>query len=88
MEVQGNKCIEGQPVIAWKKHNGKNQRWSIEYDNNNGSDMQRKGKDKYYGLVINEPFYAWSKHYSKMTIDVIGGKNLGLRKFERNKKTQ
>jgi hypothetical protein len=88
LEVQGNKCQEGQSVIAWKKHNGKNQRWIIRYNENNGDDIQRKGKDGYFGLVINEPFYAWSKGASGMTIEVIGGRNLAVRKFERNKKSQ
>jgi uncharacterized UBP type Zn finger protein len=88
LEVQGNNCQEGQPVVAWKKHNGKNQRWVIKYGENNGSDIQRKGKDSYFGLVINEPFYAFSKASTRMTIEVLGGRNLGLRKFERNKKSQ
>lgn len=89
LTVEGNVCQEGQAVTAWKKYNGKNQKWIIKYGENNGSDIQRKGKDNYYGLVINEPFYAWAKGGSgKMTIEVVGGNNLGLRKFERNKKTQ
>jgi len=88
LEVQGNNCQEGQPVVAWKKHNGKNQRWIIKYGENNGDDIQRKGKDSYFGLVINEPFYAFSKANTRMTIEVLGGRNLGLRKFERNKKSQ
>jgi hypothetical protein len=86
--VQANKCQEGQPVIAWKSHNGKNQRWIIKYNENNGSDIQRKGKDGYFGLIINEPFYAFSKASSKMTIEVIGGKNLAVKNFERNKQSQ
>lgn len=61
----------------------------MRYGENNGSDQQRKGKDNYFGLTINEPFYAFSKSgSSKMTIEVIGGRNLGLKKFERNKQTQ
>lgn len=88
MEVQANQCREGQNVIAWKKHNGKNQRWIIKYNENNGSDIQRTGKDSYYGLIINEPFYAFSKANSQLTIEVIGGKNLSVKKFERNKQSQ
>jgi hypothetical protein len=88
LEVQGNNCQEGQPVIAWKKHNGKNQRWIIRYGENNGSDQQRKGKDSYFGLLINQPFYAFNKGESKSVIEVIGGRNLALRKFERNKLAQ
>jgi hypothetical protein len=88
LEVQGNKCQEGQPVVAWKKHNGKNQRWIIRYGENNGSDIQRKGKDSYFGLYINEPFYAWSKQEGGMTIEVVSGRNLALKKFERNKREQ
>jgi hypothetical protein len=88
LEVQGNNCQEGQNVIAWKKHNGKNQRWIIKYGENDGSDIQRKGRDGYYGLVIGEPFYAFSKANTKFTMEVLGGRNLGLRKFERNKQSQ
>jgi len=88
LEVQGNKCQEGQPVIAWKKHNGKNQRWIVRYGENNGSDQQKKGRDSYFGLEINEPFYAWSKQKGGYTIEVVGGRNLALRKFERNKQSQ
>jgi len=43
-------------VIAWKRHNGKNQRWTLKY---NDSDVQRKGKDSYFGLDIGRPFYAF-----------------------------
>jgi hypothetical protein len=61
LEIQGNRCTEGGPVIAWKKHNGKNQRWIIRYNENNGSDIQRKGKDSYFGFILDEPFYATPK---------------------------
>jgi len=89
LEVQGNKCQEGQPVVAWKKHNGKNQRWIIRYNENDGTDIQRKGKDSYFGLQINEPFYAFSKgENKKWTMEVVGGRNLALKRFERNKETQ
>jgi hypothetical protein len=88
LEIQGNQCQEGQPVLAWKKHNGKNQRWLIKYEENNGSDLQKTGKDSYFGLYINEPFYAWSKANQSLTMEVIGGRNLGLRKFERGKESQ
>lgn len=73
---------------GWKKHNGKNQRWIVRYSENNGSDIQRKGKDNYFGFVINEPFYAFCKDSSQSVIDVVGGKNLSLKKFERNQQSQ
>jgi hypothetical protein len=88
LTIDGNKCQEGQPIVAWKKHNGKNQRWIVRYDENNGKDIQTKGKDNYFGFVINQPFYAFCKDSSKMAIDVIGGRNVALRKFERNKESQ
>jgi len=75
-------------VNGWKKHNGKNQRWIIKYGENTGSDMQRKGKDNYFGFVINEPFYAFCKDSAQSVIDVIGGKNLSLKKFVRNQQSQ
>lgn len=48
---------------------------------------QTKGKHSYYGWLINEPFYAFNKK-SGNVIEVIGGKNLSERKFERNKELQ
>jgi hypothetical protein len=27
LDVSGGKDVEGQPVIVWAKHGGKNQRW-------------------------------------------------------------
>jgi hypothetical protein len=51
-------------------------------------DPQKKGKDKYYGLEINEPFYAFSKSDNKKAIEVIGGETLSLKPFERFKETQ
>jgi hypothetical protein len=88
LEVQGNNCQEGQAVNAWKKHNGKNQRWIIRYSENNGSDIQRKGKDNYFGFVINEPFYAFCKDQAKSVMEVVGGKNLALRAFKRGNQSQ
>lgn len=85
LEVEGNKCAEGTNVIAWKKHNGRNQRWIIKY---NDSDVQRSGKDSYFGLHIGRPFYAFSKCESKKVIEVVGGRNLALRQFIRNKDLQ
>jgi hypothetical protein len=54
-----NKCQEGQQVTTWKKHNGRNQRWTIIYGT--GMKVETKGKDSYFGLYINEPFYAFCK---------------------------
>jgi len=31
MDVSGGRDKEGQNVIVWKKHNGKNQKWNIIY---------------------------------------------------------
>jgi hypothetical protein len=72
-------------VIAWKRHNGRNQRWTIRY---NDSDVQRTGKDSYFGLIIGRPFYAFCKGLSNKVIEVVGGRNLALRDFVRNKDLQ
>lgn len=85
LEVGGNKCTEGGNVLAWKKHNGSNQRWIIKY---NDSDIQRKGKDSYYGLYIDRPFYIFSNGYKGKVAEVVGGRNLALRNFVRNKDMQ
>jgi len=85
LNVEGNKCTEGSNVIAWKKHNGKNQRWVLKY---NDSDVQRKGNDSYFGLTIDRPFYAFCKGLNNKVIEVVGGRNLALRDFSRNKDLQ
>jgi hypothetical protein len=87
LEIEGNRCKEGGSVIAWKKHNGKNQRWIVRYEENNGSDIQRKGKDSYFGFILDEPFYATPKCQGSQAIEVVNGRNLALNKFDRGKET-
>lgn len=60
MDVSGNRDVEGQNIITYKKHNGLNQRFVILY-----TDEKKKeptsGLDDDFGLYRNRPFYITSK---------------------------
>jgi hypothetical protein len=67
LDVHGGRDNQNQGVVQWPKHNGKNQKWRIEYFGGRGIKMIRKTKkvsysmNKYFGLYINRPFNIVSK---------------------------
>jgi hypothetical protein len=60
LDVYQGKDVEGQQVIAWKRHNGLNQRWRIVYVDK-ATKERSKGYDKEYGFYINRAFYFRSR---------------------------
>ena len=78
LDVSGNKDYEGQSVIVWKRHNGRNQRWSILYTDDAKPDA-KKGKNRRFNFYINRPFYIVSKLPMRRVIEVVGGRNLVIR---------
>jgi len=82
LEIQNNKDFEGANVIAWKMHNGNNQKWNVVY-----SDQEKKevtdGFDKYFGLWWNRPFYIYTDGpNTQKVIEVVGGRNLAIRQWK------
>lgn len=82
--VQGNKDVEGQPVVVWNRSNGSNQRFMIVYSDKETT-ITTKGRDSYFGLHVGRPFYIHSHGFKGKVVEVVGGRNLALRTFIRNK---
>lgn len=81
LEIQNNKDFEGANVIAWKRHNGNNQKWNVVYTDQDQK-IVTEGLDKYYGLYWNRPFYMFADTTnSGKVIEVTGGRNLNIRKW-------
>lgn len=78
LDVKGNRDVEGQDVVVWRKHNGLNQRWKILYLDNK-EEEQDKGWDKDYGLFRNRPFYIKSRMNKGRVIEVLNNKNIVIK---------
>jgi len=60
LTIKDNKDFEGAAVVAWKKHNGLNQRWNVVYSDK-ATGPKTGGLDGHFGLHINRPFVVLSK---------------------------
>lgn len=87
LTVEGNRDAEGANVITQKRTNGRNQKWQVLYSDKE-NDVKEKGRDNAWGLYVNRPFYVFSRGYPGKGIEVVGDRNLALRKFVRNNEAQ
>lgn len=78
MDVTGSGDRDGQNVIVWKRHGGKNQQWKIEYINPDSI----KG-----GLIPDKPFKIISKLRSGRAV-TREGKNIRIRDKSGNNQNQ
>jgi hypothetical protein len=86
LDVSGNKDVEGQPVIAWKMHNGKNQQWNVIYVD--GADkISDKGINKDFGWYVNRPFYMVSRLPMKRVAEAMGT-NMKLKRWNKGRVRQ
>lgn len=60
MDVYRSQDVEGQNVIAYPKHNGLNQKWSVVYVKD-APKAPTQGYDKTYGFYIGRPFVLVSQ---------------------------
>lgn len=89
LDVQSGADREGQDVLAWKKHNGLNQRWKILYLDEK-ADEPTSGLDKESGFYLNRPFRFYSRLPQKRVLTVHGqhGHILVIRKMKADDKNQ
>ena len=88
LDVSGNKDREGQNVHVWNRHNGPNQRWNVVYLDKMGKDLGKGALNKWFGFYVNRPFYIMSKLPMRRVIEVVGGRNLVIKRLVRNRNTQ
>jgi len=87
LDVHGNRDVEGQNVIVWNRHNGANQRWRIIYVDS-VNDKPGKGLNKDFGFYASRPFYIRSKLPMQRFVEVVGGRNVVLKTFAKNRRAQ
>jgi hypothetical protein len=77
-DVWRGKDAEGQKVVQWKRHNGRNQRWSVVYVDQSPKEPT-SGLNRKFGLYINRPFVIQSKLPMKRMLEVVGARNIVIR---------
>ena len=68
-------------------NNRNNQRWRILYVDKKPKAMT-KGLNRNFGFYINRPFYIRSKLPMRRVIEIVGGRNLVIKRLYRNRKAQ
>jgi hypothetical protein len=86
LDVQGGRDAEGQNVLAWKKHNGANQRWRIVYIDS--VQDQTKGLNKEFGFFIDRPFYIVNRMPMRRVVECQGNARTMLKRLSKGAKNQ
>jgi hypothetical protein len=73
MDVSGNRDVEGQNIITYRKHNGLNQRFALLYLDQKKAEPT-SGLDDDTGFYRNRPFYIVSRLPKRRVLEVVGGK--------------
>jgi hypothetical protein len=87
LDVHGGKDEEARKVIVWNKHNGANQRWKIDYLDDN-KEVEQNGIDKEFGFHRNRPFYLVSRMPFKRVAEAHPNNHVYLRRYVKNKAQQ
>jgi hypothetical protein len=75
-----------QNVIAWRRHGGANQRWSVVYKGQESKE-RKKGYNSTYGFYINRAFYFRSRLPMKRVAECVST-NIKLRRYNRGRARQ
>jgi len=84
LDVSGGRDAEGQNIIVWKRHNGLNQKWRIIYVDTT-KEEKKEGIDLVWGFHYDRPFYLRSKMPGGRTVEVVGGRNLVIRRVVKDR---
>lgn len=86
VDVSGGHDNEGRNIIMWKKHNGKNQLWDIEYVKNY-KELKNGEWNTQYGFRCNIDFHIASDMSNRRFIDIHGGR-LAIRRPDFKRRSQ
>jgi hypothetical protein len=84
LDVDHNRDVEGTRVLAWKKHNGANQRWKVVYLDKAKAEP-KSGLNKEFGFHIGRPFYLVSRLPMSRVAECVGANNVVLRRYVKNR---
>jgi hypothetical protein len=87
LDVSGNRDVEGQNIITYRKHNGLNQRWVILHLDEKKAEPT-SGLDDDFGFYRNRPFYIVSRLPKRRVVEVVGGRNLQIKTKNRKRQSQ
>jgi hypothetical protein len=84
MDVQGGKDLEAQLIEVHKKKGTAAQKWKIIYIDEIKQPYQEKGAfNKYFGFIVNEPFYLRSRLPMGRVMEGYGARNVLLRAYKK-----
>ena len=87
LEITGGKDEEGQNVGVGTKNVQQYQRWKIVYIDKKTKDIT-KGRNKNFGFFVNRPFYIMSRMPMHRVMELVGGRNLVIKRLARTRNTQ
>jgi hypothetical protein len=87
MDVSGNRDVEGQNIITYRKHNGLNQRFALLYLDQKKAEPT-SGLDDDTGFYRNRPFYIVSRLPKRRVLEVVGGRNLVIKTKHSKRQSQ
>jgi hypothetical protein len=79
MDVSGGADHENRNLIAWNKHNGKNQQWDIIYVEDWPLPPKKGELNEEFGLYVERPFYIQSALPAHRYLSVIDNRNLVIK---------
>jgi hypothetical protein len=79
LDVSGNRDVENQAIINYKKHGGLNQQFDVIYADRYPRDPKKGELNKDFGLYVDRTFYIASQMRSGRYIQVVGGRNIAIK---------
>ena len=83
LDVSGGKDAEHQPVIVYKRHGKRNQKWKVQYLDE-AAKGQKEGLVGDFGFYANRPFYFRSRLPMQRVMECIGANNITLKRWRKN----
>jgi hypothetical protein len=83
LDVFQGKDAEHQKVVVYKRHGGRNQKWKIQYLDQQTTQVT-KGLVGDFGFHANRPFYFRSRMPMQRVMECIGASNMTLRRWRKN----
>jgi len=72
LDINGARDRENEQIILWKKHNGINQQWDVQYVDDLPKELKKGDMNKEFGMKIESDFHIVTKMGSGRFIDRVG----------------
>jgi hypothetical protein len=85
--LTASKDVEGEPVRVQNNNKSVNQRWNVVYLDK-ADKLETKGLNEEFGFHINRPFYIVSELPFNRVAEMLGGRNIVLKRWRKNQRQQ